>query len=436
MAVIQPVEEANAIRLASNRTSTSDANRDVHHQCTAPDQAEASMTGTSSCGVPAGDWVGRARSLAPAVAAWRAAGEQERHMPRPLFEAIRDAGLFTLSVPRPVGGAEAEHVTVLRVIEELSRQDGSVGWNVMIASHMAVIASYLPQKAAMEIYRGGASSVVAGALPPKGAAIRVAGGFRVTGRWPFGSGCHQADWMCASSVVMENGTPCLRADGRAEVRALFLPVADCEILDTWYTGGLRATGSHDWQVDDVFVPEQRSFPLFFDHGPVEPGALSLRNLKPYADAHVAAVGLGIARDAIDSFKELATTKTPLLATSTLAAQHTIHERVGRAEALLRSARSFLYEAVRELPRSLNWSAEVSDELSAPVRLASAHAAQNAAEVVALMYTAGGTTSIYASSRLERCFRDVHVVTQHIGVAPSSIEMVGQYFLGLGLQARR
>jgi alkylation response protein AidB-like acyl-CoA dehydrogenase len=426
MTVIQTVEQAK---------TTPDIKRNGRCEREAPEDSEAS-TATTSTVSRGGDWEDRARSLDPAVVAWRDTGEQERHMPRPLFEAVRDAGLFSLSVPRALGGAEVGDATVLRVIEELSSQDGSVGWNVMIASHMAVIASYLPEKAAAEIYRGGASTVIAGALPPKGVAIPVAGGFRVRGRWPFGSGCHQADWMCAPSIVMENGTPRLRTDSRPETRALFLPVADCEILDTWYTTGLRGTGSHDWQVDDVFVPEHRSFHLFFEHAPVEPRSLSLPNFKPYADAHVAAVALGIARCAIDSFKKLATTKMPLLATSTLAAQHTVHERLGRAEALLRSARSFLYETVRELPRSPNWSAEVSDELSAPVRLASAHAAQNAAEVVDLMYAAAGTTSIYSSSRLERCFRDVHVVTQHVGVAPSNIEMVGQYFLGLGLQARR
>jgi alkylation response protein AidB-like acyl-CoA dehydrogenase len=130
------------------------------------------------------------------------------------------------------------------------------------------------------------------------------------------------------------------------------------------------------------------------------------------------------------------TKTPLLATSTLATQHTTHERVGRAEALLRAGRAFLYETVRELPYGPTWSAELSDDLRARIRLAGAHAAQNAAEAVDLMFNAAGTTSIYASSRLERCFRDVHVATQHIAVAPSNIEMVGQYFLGLGLQVRR
>ena len=151
---------------------------------------------------------------------------------------------------------------------------------------------------------------------------------------------------------------------------------------------------------------------------------------------MAAVALGIARDAIDSFKELAATKTATLATSPLATQHTVQERVGRAEALLGSGRAFLYETVRELPLSPNWSEAVSDEVSARVRLASAHAAQSAAAAVDLMWNTAGTTTIYAGSRLERCFRDVHVATQHIAVALSNIEMAGQYFLGFGLQMRR
>ena len=183
------------------------------------------------------------------------------------------------------------------------------------------------------------------------------------------------------------------------------------------------------------MPEERSFPLLRD-GPSEPGALYSRDFVAYGGARVAAVALGIARDAIDAFTALAVTKTPVLATSPLAAQHTTHERVGRAEALLRAGRAFLYETVRELPHSPNWSEALSEDLRARIRLASAHAAQSAAEAVDLMFKAAGTTAIYASSRLERCFRDVHVATQHVAVAPSNIEMVGQYLLGLGLQARR
>jgi alkylation response protein AidB-like acyl-CoA dehydrogenase len=390
---------------------------------------------TTNTAVKTSEWVEQARALAPIVAQWRDAGEQERHMPRPLFEALRDAGIFSMSAPKAVGGGEVDEATVLQAIEELARQDGSVGWNVMITSNVAIVASYLPAAALREVYRGGPSTVIAGALLPKGAAIPVPGGFRLTGRWTFASGCHQADWMAGSSAVMTNGTPRRRPDGRPDVRTFFVPMGVCEILDTWHTAGLRGTGSHDWQVADVFVPEERSFPILYD-GPSEPGALSIRDFAAYGGPRVAAVALGIARDAIDAFTALAMTKTPALATSTLATQHTMHERVGRAEALLRAGRAFLYETVRELPNSPTWSEALSEDLRASIRLASAHAAQNAAEAVDLMFNAAGTTATYTSSRLERCFRDVHVATQHVAVAPSNIEMVGQYLLGLGLQARR
>src|SRR5499427_685976 len=356
-------------------------------------------------------------------------------MPRPLFEALRDAGIFRMSVLKAVGGSEVDEETVLQAIEELARQDGSVGWNVMIASNAAIAAAYLPAATLRQVYGGGPSTVIAGALLPQGAAIPVPGGFRLTGRWTFASGCHQADWMAGSSAVTVQGTPRLRPDGRPDIRTFFLPVGACELLDTWHTSGLRGTGSHDWQVTDVFVPEEQSFPILRD-GPPEPGALFARDFGAYAGPRVAAVALGIARDAIDTFTALAMTKTPVLATSTLATQHTTHERVGRAEALLRAGRAFLYDTVRALPHSPNWSEELSDDLRASIRLASAHAAQSAAEAVDLMFNAAGTTATYTSSRLERCFRDVHVATQHVAVAPSNIEMVGQYLLGLGLQARR
>ena len=390
---------------------------------------------TTHTAVKRSKWVERVRTLAPVVAQWRDASEQERHMPRPLFEALRDAGVFQMSAPKAVGGDEVDEETVLPAIEELAQQDGSVGWNVMIASNAAIAASYLPATTLQEVYRGGPSTVIAGALLPQGAAIPVPGGFRLTGRWTFASGCHQADWMAGSSAVTVHGTPRLRPDGRPDIRTFFLPVGECEILDTWHTSGLRGTGSHDWQVTDIFVPEAQSFPILRD-GPPEPGSLSTRDFVAYAGPRVAAVALGIARDAIDAFTALARTKTPVLATSTLATQHTTHERVGRAEALLRAGRAFLYETVHELPYNPTYSEALNDDLRARIRLASAHAAQSAAEAVDLMCNAAGTTAIYASSRLERCFRDVHVAIQHAVVAPSNIEMVGQYCLGLGLQARR
>jgi alkylation response protein AidB-like acyl-CoA dehydrogenase len=340
-----------------------------------------------------------------------------------------------MSTPSVVGGAEVDEATAMLVIEELSRQDGSVGWNTMVASNTAMIASYLSPGGLRELYRGGPSTVVAGALLPKGAANPVPEGYRVTGRWTSASGCHQADWMVACSTVIEDGKPRLRPDGIPDVRSFFMPVAKCELLDTWHTVGMRGTGSHDWLATDVFVPDALSFPILFD-GERQPGALFLKDFANYAVARVAAVSLGIARDAIDTLMAVAKIKVPTVATSTLANQHTMHDRLGRAEALLRAGRAYLYETVRALPYNPTWSVPLGDDLRAAIRLAGAHAAQNAAEAVDLMFNAAGTTGVYATSRLQRCFRDVHVANQHINVASSNIEMVGQYLLGLGLQFRR
>ena len=130
---------------------------------------------TTNTAIKTSEWVERAQALAPIVEQWRDTGEQERHMPRPLFEALRDAGVFSMSAPKAVGGAEIDEVTVLQAIEELARQDGSVGWNVMIASGAAIAASYLPEAGLKEVYRSGPSTVIAGALLPKGAATPVPG---------------------------------------------------------------------------------------------------------------------------------------------------------------------------------------------------------------------------------------------------------------------
>jgi alkylation response protein AidB-like acyl-CoA dehydrogenase len=383
------------------------------------------------------DWVEEARALAPVVERWRDVGEQERRMPTPLFEALRDAGLFRISVPRALGGEELDDESTLRVIEELSRQDGAVGWNVMIASNAVDVARRLPAPVLREIYRDGPNAVVAGSLRPiaGNVAVPVEGGYRVNGRWPLASGCQHAAWLAGACFVMHDGAPRMQADGMPELRVAFWPSAESELLDTWYTTGMRGTGSHDFQASEVVVPDQYSLGLSMS-GPDDVGVLSLRYFSARGGPQIVAVGLGIARAAIDAFMKLATTKTPHGGLSTLASAQTVHEKVGRAEALLRSARAYLYEIVRESMPYLARSEAVSDELSAAIRLASAHTAQSAAEAVDLMFAAGGISSTYTSSRLDRCFRDVHMVTQHVLVAPSNIEMVGQYLLGFGLQMRR
>lgn len=179
----------------------------------------------------------------------------------------------------------------------------------------------------------------------------------------------------------------------------------------------------------------RSLPLLVGEGG-EPRAFYLKTFLAYAALSVASVALGIGRDAMESFRDVAARKIPAAGTSTLATQHSVHERIGHAEALLSAARAFLTETVRTLPVPPNCTVPLSDDLSARARLASAYATQSAAEAVDLVFNAAGTSAIALSGRLARCFRAVHVVQQHVAVAPSYIEMVGQYLLGFGLQARR
>jgi indole-3-acetate monooxygenase len=381
-------------------------------------------------------WLDRARAVAPVIAEWRDTADQQHHLPQPLVDALARAGLFEIAAAVEVGGAEVRDERLVRVIEELSQYDGSVGWNVTIAAHAAVIASRLPPGSLRRAYADDPGrTVFAGGLLPKGTAEAVAGGFRLNGRWSFASGCRHASWIFAPSAIVADGQPRLRADGHPDIRVFCVPAAACNILDTWDTLGLRGTGSHDFEISDVVVGEEWTVPIVLD-GPLQPGSLHLANLLPYAAPEVAAVALGIARGAIDAFIRLAVDKTPTLGSAPLARQHTIHERVGRAEALLSSARAWLYATVRELPRSADWSAPVDDDLKARIRLASSHAAQTAIDVVGLLSMAAGTSSIVVGSVLERSLRDVHVVARHASVSPSNIEMVGQFLLGQGLQTRR
>jgi alkylation response protein AidB-like acyl-CoA dehydrogenase len=384
------------------------------------------------------EWLEQASSLAPVIREYRDESEQQRHMAMPIFQAIRQTGIFEMLVPRAFGGPQADPTAQLRVIEEISRHDGSAGWNVMIWSGSGLFADYLPEDTARDILSAGQGTVIGGAVNPTGQARPVRGGFEVTGRWSFASGCHYLTWYVAGCVVMDGDRPRMLDTGMPDIRAMFIPAADCEIIDTWHTAGLRGTGSHDFRVDGASVPAERAIPLaMFFSGPTARSSTAYRT--PFYDVAapgIAAVGLGIARDAIESFEELAAHKTPAIATLTLADQHTVQQRVGKAEALLRSARAYLYATLEEVSCAHAAGAPITDRDAAALRLAVAHSAQCAVDAVDLMFDAAGGSSVYATSRLERCFRDAHMVTHHMMAAPGNIEMVGQYLLGGPLQPRR
>jgi alkylation response protein AidB-like acyl-CoA dehydrogenase len=377
------------------------------------------------------DLVEAAKAFAPQIEACREESERERSLPAPLVRAMAEAGLFRVWVPKALGGLETDLETNLRVIEEVSKADGAAGWNTMIAATGGMFAAYLPPAAGKEIY-GDPFGVVAGALAPSGRAVPEDGGFRLSGRWKLASGCQHAAWMGGGSFIFDGATPRLDANGIPDLHLFFLPQRECEIIDTWYAGGLRGTGSHDFALADAFIPAERTFSLVSGK-PYYDGPLYRASIISVFGLPVVAVSLGIARTAIDTFLELAAGKTPTLTATLLRDRSSVQAKVAEAEALLRSARAFLYETAGAAWETMLRGDPLSEEQETLNRLACVHTARACADAVDIVYTLGGATSVYTTSKLERCFRDVHVVTQHITASFQWYERAGKFFLGMGLQ---
>ena len=371
----------------------------------------------------------RARELALRVRACADDIERGRRLPAPLVAELADAGLFRMCVPRKLGGPEVDAATMIRAIEAVAQADGSAGWCVMIAATSGVLSAYLPEDTAREIYAVAPNVVTGGVFAPVGTAVVVDGGYRVTGRWAFASGCEHCQWLMGGSVVLADGTPQLLAGGLPNSRLMLFPASHVQIIDTWNVSGLRGTGSHDIAVVDLFVPEDRSASLITDR-PRQPGLLYLFPVFGLLALGIAGVATGVARRAIDELVQLAGAKTPAGSRRRLAERAAIHLQVAQAEAALRSARAFLFETVEQTWQSAAASGEVTVQQRALLRLAATQATANAANAVDWMYTAGGGTSVYATSPLQRCFRDIHVVTQHMMVAAPTYELTGRIFLGL------
>lgn len=369
-----------------------------------------------------------ARALVPDIRAAADEIERERRLPRHLVDRLVRAGVFRLCVPRALGGSEVHPETLVAVIETLARADGATGWCAMIGATSGITSAYLPAAEATQIY-GDPALVTGGVFAPKGTAEVVDDDYRVNGRWSFASGCEHCAWLMGGVVVVENGAPRRGANGMPETRMVLFPAADARIIDTWAVAGLRGTGSHDITVDDLLVPHERSVSLTTDR-PLHPAPLYAFPVFGLLALGIAAVTLGIARAAIDELTALAQDKTPSGSRRRLADRAMIQVDVAQAEASLRAARAFLDDVIGAAWRAASSGGSIDVGQRALLRLAATHAATTAAQVVDRMYNAGGGTSVYSTSPLQRQFRDVHVATQHLMVSPATYELAGRALLGL------
>ena len=375
-----------------------------------------------------------ARKLAPMIRASADETDAARELPRPLFEAIADAGLFHLAVPRALGGAELDAPTYVEVIEELGKADASTAWAVNQGAVFATYAARMPRDAARAIWIDTPRAVVANTPVANAQAIVVPGGYRVTGRHGFSTGCRHAAWVASHAQVIDNGQVRLE-NGQPEARYMFVPVAEAERLDTWHVRGMRGTGTHHFAVHDVFVPAERTVasataPL------LEPGPLyKIPRTLLFASGD-AAVALGMARTSLETFFELAGAKTPRAMQALLRDQSMIQVNVGHAEAAVRTGRAFLMETIREIWSHLTSTGTITLEQRATLRLATTHGIRLAAQAIDIVYNAAGATAAYDGNLIQRHFQDIHVITQHLQGRLANYELVGRHWLGLPVDETR
>jgi indole-3-acetate monooxygenase len=363
----------------------------------------------------------------------RTAAEAEamRRLPDEFVRLLKDAGLFSIYTPKEFGGLELPLPEALRVVEEVSRHDGSTGWTVALTGANSLFTCALPAAAAARVL-GDGSALIAAAPAFGVRAERVEGGYRLTGRWPFNSGAPNADWISATVPVFDGDTPRMGANGPELVHA-FLSPSDVQVIDTWYVTGLRATGTQDCYVDHVFVPDEMTGRFAIPQGPQPVRECVLTNIPLFTLASIAQappVCLGLARRAVEEFRQLALTKEGGPFGPRLRDQIQAQAGLARAEALVQSARTYWYDRVEAVWDAALHRCELSLEERAAARLACLTVAENSMTAVDLLYRLAGSSAIFQTSPLERCFRDVHTAAQHLQVQDGRWETAGRVLLGL------
>jgi alkylation response protein AidB-like acyl-CoA dehydrogenase len=377
-----------------------------------------------------------AAALEPLLRRYHDEIEREQRLPKPLVEALRAAGLYRMVIPQTLGGLGVDPLTYLRVVELLAEGAGSVGWNLANNGIGQLVTLGLPEAGVDEIYANGADTIIAGtAVPGGGEAVPVAGGYRVSGRWSFGSGCQESAWMLGSFQILDDGKPHRRADGGPLFMRGVFARGEAEIVPgSWDVAGLRGTGSFDWAVDGVFLPERRTMP----HAGIPldnqwsrwPGISYALPVQCWVGPHHSAVITGIARAGIDALIALAGEKTPRGRSFRLCDNPQVQDAVGRADAILNAGRAYRSAMIAELWRTIAEARETTLEQRARCRLAAIYAGDSAREAMDLMYRAGGSTSFQRDSRLAECWRDLHVVGQTVTIAPEWYPIGGRVYLGM------
>src|SRR5262245_4102681 len=371
--------------------------------------------------------------LEPLIHAHADEAEHNRHLSPVVVTALAEAGVFRMYTPRALGGFEVDPLTFYRVVEAIARVDGSTGWCVFIAACNALLGAFLADEAAEGVFGSDLQSITAGVVHPYGRAVVSAGGYQVTGRWSYASGCQHSTWIFCCCEVFNGDQRRLTVNGEPDVRLFFIPIGQINLIETWDVSGLVGTGSHDVVIDQVFVPA--AYTCEFKPGMTPQGTRYQSPVYRYVlyasfALPIGAVALGIAQGALDACLELAQSKQPTVGTALLRGRSMFQVHVAEAVALVRSARAWVHTTIEPTWQSHLAHGKVTFDERAALLLAAANATRSAAAAVDILYTSAGASANYRSSPLQRALRDIHAATQHVGTAAPQFQSAGRMILGL------
>jgi indole-3-acetate monooxygenase len=378
------------------------------------------------------DCVANARALGPVIAAAAPRIETGRELPPDLVDALHEARLWRMLLPRAYGGDEVSPVDYVQAIEEIARADASTAWCIGQTSVCSTVARNMKPHVAEEIFKKNPRGVLSWGPTNNAKAIAENGGYRVNGVWPFASGSKHATWLAAHCFIVEpNGEPRRDADGKPMQRTLFTPRERATWQDVWHVMGLKGTGSNTYTLTDVFVPEDYSidYHALNSAGRREHGPLYSFTIYQLFGSSFPAIALGIARTMLDDFCKLAQSKTPMGQTSVLRDNPVIQSQIGVAQSQLGAARAFFIAAWEEIWQAAQ-SAAITTDQRVRLRMASSNASHTARQVVETVYLAAGATAIFENNPFERRFRDMHAVSQQSQSQFSIYEAIGRHFMGL------
>ena len=366
-----------------------------------------------------------ARAMAPAIAARSEEIEALRRLPADLVAELRAAGFFRMGRARAKGGPQMTLPQHLAVIEALAHADPSVGWCVKIGTDSGLIAEFLPPAASARLLPGPDMITAGQFTTAHGTLERVDGGYRLTGRFPFGSGVTHADVVMSGGALIENGAPVIGPGGIPEGRLAFCRADQLTIEDTWHTHGLRGSSSCHYRADGVFIPEDQALrieeAMFAGREPLYSSGFNWVTT-------MAAVPLGTARRALDEAKALIQIRKAGLPPRPMADTVQSREEIANAETQWGAAHAFLHRAAEEFWAELETGAP-SVETKGRLALANVNSFRMAADVTRRLFDLIGANVIFQGSVLERLARDALTLNQHMIIARPAVETYGAMMLG-------